>query len=260
MEESTRQRLLTLNQSFYQTVADEFHRSRRGWTPGLLAILPHIPYGTKQQPVKVLDVGCGNGRYALILEDRGGFTDYTGVDRDRRLLELARASTAHLLHTKTRFLQADLADPAWLRVVAEEESAQLPTQLPAQFDIVLCLATIQHLPGYDLRLRVFKDFARLAKGKIILSFWQFLTSDRFRAKLVDWSQVGLDPTDVEPGDALLPWNQGPYAVRYVHQVDEPELQRLAADAGLSIVDLFRADGKEGNLNLYAVLTLPKNGT
>ena len=244
MRPEIQRRLLAVNRRFYETVADEFHRTRQGWTPGLLAILPHIPEGTKQRPATVLDVGCGNGRLARLLEERGGHTEYTGVDQDPRLLALARESTAHLTRTRCRFLQADLADPAWTQVLGREEP---------HFQAVVCLATLQHLPGYELRRRVVRDLARLSQEVVILSFWQFLEAARFRAKLLDWSTVGLSPQDVEPGDALLPWQQGPYAVRYVHQVDRTELERLAQDAGLRIRQTFRADGKEGNLNLYAVL-------
>ncbi len=244
MRPEIQRRLLAVNRRFYETVADEFHHTRQGWTPGLLAILPYIPEGTKQRPATVLDVGCGNGRLARLLEERGGHTEYTGVDRDPRLLALARKSTAPLARTRCRFLQADLADPSWTRVLGPEEP---------RFQAVVCLATLQHLPGYELRRRVVQDLARLSQGVVILSFWQFLEAPRFQAKLLDWTTVGLSPQDVEPGDALLPWKQGPYAVRYVHQVDPAELVRLAWDAGLGIRKTFRADGKEGNLNLYAIL-------
>lgn len=244
MENSVRQKLLALNRQFYQTVADEFHRTRLGWTPGLLRILQHIPPGTKQRPTRVLDVGCGNGRYAQVLDERGTPTEYTGVDGNARLLALAVQNTADLVHTKTRFLQANLADPDWWAVLASESF---------RFDVVMCLATMHHLPSYSLRLRVLQDFCTLSQKSVILSFWQFLSSERLAAKCLDWTTVGLSPDDVEPGDALMPWKAGREAVRYVHQVDVTELQRLADDAGLSIVETFRADGKEGNLNLYAIL-------
>jgi hypothetical protein len=44
-----------------------------------------------------------------------------------------------------------------------------------------------------------------------------------------------------------------HALRYVHQLDLDEVRTLAADAGLRLLDTFRADGKEGNLNLFALL-------
>ena len=123
------------------------------------------------------------------------------------------------------------------------------------FDAVVCLAVLHHFPGLTLRQRIVADLARLLAehGILALSTWQFLTSERLAAKQVDWAEFGIDPADVEPGDALLPWNQGVYAVRYVHQLELDEVETLALGAGLRVIDTFRADGKEGNLNLYTLL-------
>lgn len=244
MRESVRQRLLELNRDFYAQVAEPFDVTRQQATPGLAAILPYFEDGTKDRTTNpsVLDAGCGNGRFARLLDEAGIACDYTGIDGSADLLVLAEAATMDLTNVACRFAQADLSDPGW--------SARLGD---GSFDRLLCTATLQHLPSYALRLAVVREFARLCRGVIVLSFWQFLTSERFRAKLLDWSSVGLDGADVEPGDALLPWKQGVSATRYVHQVDEAELHRLAADADLKLIHTFRADGKEGNLNLYAVL-------
>lgn len=243
MQTATAQRLLALNRAFYATVADHFDATRQGWTPGQIAILPYFRAGSKEDRLSVLDVGCGNGRFARLLHEAGIRCRYTGVDGDAHLLRLAEHAVADLGGVDAQFHQADLADPTW--------AAPLGEQI---YDVVLCLATVQHLPGYDLRLRLLGDFQRLSRRWAILSFWQFLTSERFLAKQIDWSVVGLSAEEVEEGDALLPWRQGVHAVRYVHQVDEDELRRLAADAGWSIHTSFRADGKEGDLNLYAVLS------
>ena len=181
-----------------------------------------------------------------MLESLGVPVCYTGVDGNAHLLERAAEQTASLVNVACSFVQADLAQADW--------SALLPS---ASFDRVVCLATLQHMPGYELRARLVRDLASLLApdGLLAISAWQFLESERFRKRLIDWSEVGLTAADVDPGDALLPWKQGAYAVRYVHQTDEIEMNRLVADAGLTVMDTFRADGKEGNLNLYSILKM-----
>jgi SAM-dependent methyltransferase len=245
MDLGTRARLLALNRAFYAAVAEPFDQTRRVWPPGKRRLLELLPHGDAAQPLTVTDIGCGNGRLAAMLDSRGTPVDYVGVDADPSLLDLARAHCAGLLHVRARFVQADLATPDWTRVLGDSSF---------RFDAVVCLATLQHLPGFDLRATVVGDLARLAAGdgQVILSAWQFLTSARFTAKVIPWASVGLAAQQVEPGDALLPWTQGVSAVRYVHQIDLAEMQRLAEAAGLVLVDHFYADGKEGNLNLYGV--------
>lgn len=246
MDEPIRQRLLQLNREFYTTVAAPFDKTRQGWTPGKLRLLDTLREAESGLPLQVADVGCGNGRFALMLDSLGVAIRYIGVDGNEHLLERAAEQTASLANVERCFVHADLAQAGW--------SASLPS---ASFEMVVCLATLQHMPSYELRFRLVRDLASLLapNGLLAISAWQFLESERFRKRLIDWSEIGLTAADVDPGDALLPWKQGAYAVRYVHQTDEIELNRLVADAGLTIVDTYRADGKEGNLNLYAILKI-----
>lgn len=248
MNDELQQRLLTLNREFYATVAEPFDATRLASSVGKRELVRRLPLDTQSH---VADIGCGNGRLAWLLEARGVPLTYVGVDANAQLLALAQTHTAALRHVHASFVQADLAQAHW------------PTLLPRPnhvatlggFDVVTCLATLQHLPGFALRCTVMRQLAELAApgGIVAISAWQFLTSPRFVAKQVAWATIGVDAAQVEPGDALLPWQQGGYAVRYVHQIDEDEVAALAAAAGLTVETTYRADGKEGNLNLYAIL-------
>lgn len=257
MDQYLQQRLLTLNREFYTTVAEPFDATRMASSVGQRELIARVALDAIAAPT-LADVGCGNGRLAWLLDEyldgckdeRDKSLAYVGADANAHLLASAQAHTADLRHVRARFVQADLAQPEW------------PTLLPTPaggFDIVTCLATLQHLPGLARRVAVMQQLAALVApgGTVAISTWQFLTSPRFTAKLVAWETIGVDAAQVDAGDALLPWQQGHYAVRYVHQIDRDEVMELAAAAGLTLEATYTADGKEGNLNLYALLRRPE---
>lgn len=266
MTPQTQCALLALNRRFYEQAAHHFDATRQSWTPGLWAILPYFKATGKERPT-VLDVGCGNGRFARLLEEAGIEASYTGVDGSSSLLRLAKDATASLRRVDCEFVEADLATADWYadlgaggRVENRADSGSTQPMETSRYSVVLCTATVQHLPEHDLRLRLMRDLRKLSAGQVILSFWQFLSSERFRNKLIDPGRLGFSADDLEPGDGFLPWRQGVDSVRYVHQVDEMELRQLAANSGLTVLHSFRADGKESDLNLYAVLGLSSSNT
>lgn len=246
MSAATQRRLLELNRAFYAQVAGEFDRSRAGLAVGWQELLSWLPAVAGQRPLRVLDVGCGNGRFARALDELGRPVSYVGVDGDEALLALAVQHTAGLANVRPHFIQADLSTAGWAAALQEQH---------LQGDFIACLAVLHHLPGFALRERLVQELAALLAPDGLLAFsnWQFLATPRLAQKQIDWAEVELRPGDVEPGDALLPWRQGGFAIRYVHQIDEAEMARLAEAAALQVVHTFYADGKEGNLNLYSIL-------
>ena len=115
---------------------------------------------------------------------------------------------------------------------------------------------LHHIPGGDVRARILRQARELLapQGHIVVSTWQFMDNERMRKKIVPWSVVGIDERELEPGDALLNWKRDGDGLRYCHWIGEDEMRALAAQAGLRVVETFRAGGREGNLSLYAIMT------
>ncbi|MGC9395993.1 MAG: class I SAM-dependent methyltransferase [Anaerolineae bacterium] len=229
-----------LNRTFYEALAEVFAASRGAKEPGLERVFEQMQPGAR-----VLDLGCGQGRVAAMLP---AGCEYVGMDFSTEMLAIAeRAANADVsveqLSSAPHFVVGDLLDPEW------------PTLLPSDADWVILRAVLHHIPGEERRQSVVKRAAGCLApyGRLLLANWQFLEIERLRRRLLSWDVVGLQADDVEPGDYLLDWQREGYGIRYVHLIDEDETVSLATYAGLTIETLFRADGHNNNLTLYAVL-------
>jgi len=237
MEASIRQRLLAVNNEFYERFGGSFSGTRFGPQPGWDRIIHYFP-----KRGSVLDLGCGNGRLALFLDDHVEKVRYVGLERSGTLLEIAREKTRDLRHVTTEFFEMDLSAAKWRRA-------------SGYFDVVTALAVLHHMPGFQSRAAFVYAAGQCMnpKGFLILSNWRFMHSPRMQRKLVPWQAIGLSEDDVEESDYLLDWKKDGCGYRYVHQLDEAEVEALAANAGLEVVMQFVADGREGDLSLYSVL-------
>lgn len=240
--------LLALNREFYTKFAEHFAATRSVSDPALTAILPYLPRDARGRDpgrgLRLLDVGCGNGRLALLLDGERPGAVYIGVDAVSELIEEARARVGQLAHTDVAFRVLDVTRPSWTR--------ELPR---GRFDCVVALAVLHHIPDFDLRAQVLRGIGDVLapEGRLIVSTWQFLVNERMRRKIVPWEEAGIDEGDLDPGDYLLDWKRGGRGLRYCHLVDAEELGRLADASGFEVRETFRAGGREGNLSLFAVL-------
>ena len=239
MDSEIAEKLLELNRRFYAAFARAFADSRPASAPALVRILPHIP-----QRARVLDLGCGNGRMAALLDEERPESVYVGVDAVESLVVIARAQAEGLDRTTASFHVLDLAAAGW--------SSELSSE---RFDSVLVLAVLHHIPGWERRAGLLREARALMRpgGVMIVSVWQFLDSARMRRKIRPWAEAGISADRVDERDYLLDWKRGGRGLRYCHMVDEAEMQRLADEAGLGVRETFRAGGREGNLSLFAVL-------
>jgi tRNA (uracil-5-)-methyltransferase TRM9 len=246
MNEGTAQRLIELNNQFYQTFAPLFSATRQRLQPGIRRLIEELPSG-----MRVLDLGCGNGQVWKALQKRGWQGEYIGLDFSARMLQEAKTNPAslapgnpdHAPVAKALFFQADLSGEDW--------DAALPGAL---FDAIFAFAVLHHLPGETLRLHVLSKARRLLvdSGLFYHSEWQFLNSPRLRSRLQAWETLGLSAGQVDEGDYLLDWRHGGYSLRYVHHFDEDELARLALASGFQVIETFRSDGEGGQLGIYQI--------
>ncbi len=232
--------LLAINRKFYSDFARAFSETRSSAQTRLDRIVAYIA-----DDVKVLDVGCGNGRLAERIEKEGRRVSYVGVDASPELIALAAARQAKLHRVVAEFLLGDITAPEWDRALS-----------PASFDLAIALAVLHHIPGFDLRCQVLRNIrARLKPGgAFVMTNWHFERNERLRKKIVPWLSVGIDERDLEPGDALLTWERGGVGYRYCHLVTQSEVLRMAEQSGFQVVQQFYADA---DLNLYSVLQRPK---
>jgi SAM-dependent methyltransferase len=233
------QQLVQLNREFYSTFATAFAGSRSLAQPSLRRLLDSIP-----PAARVLDVGCGHGRIAHLLDQERPGASYLGLDFSSEFVRLAREGAAELKRVEPRFEEVDLTRPGWETVLGE-----------SRFDTILILAVLHHIPGFETRQGILRVLRRYLgrNGRLMLSAWQFTTNARMRRKIVPWDRVGLDPAGLEVGDYLLDWKRGGVGYRYCHLIDEDELAELASGSDLSLLESWRADGKEGDLSLFAIL-------
>ncbi|MFO0691489.1 MAG: class I SAM-dependent methyltransferase [Myxococcota bacterium] len=271
MNARTRDQLLELNRIFYEAHAEAFDRSRgaRPW-PGwqrLAARLAGLSSETPAPPAlplppspprdlgSVLDIGCGNGRFACFLHEAGFRFRYTGVDANAALLEAARRQLAVGPAAEARLIRHDF-------LAGGAPGAGLPA---GPFELIVLMGVLHHVPGAEGRLALLRAAtARLARGGLLaLAIWQFADDPREARKRVAFASAGrvlghsIDESQLEPGDALLRFGADPTAPpRYCHAVTAAELESWPDALGLEPVDDYEDDGPHGRSNRYAVLRQP----
>lgn len=242
------QRLNVLNRAFYEAHAEVFADTRPRLAEGIQRVLATLRPGAS-----ILEVGCGDGKVARWLARKDQLERYVGLDFSAAMLARAERYTQALAEAenldprvmqKIQFLQVDLAQADWAQKLHGE-----------QFDYILAFAVLHHLPGAALRAAVVRAWAGLLRpnGRIVMSNWQVTRSPRLERLLQPWRVLGLSAPP-EVGDYLLRWERGGQTgLRYVHLLPEAEAHALAAQAGLTVTDIFQADGHSGRLTDYVTL-------
>ncbi len=197
----------------YETIAESWDRVRR--RPGAVwdMLLPYIGEG-----VSVLDVACGNGRLSEFLSTKN--IQYTGIDGSQKLITIARER-----YPTTQFIVGDMQS--------------LPFK-DASFDVIACLAALQHLPSRLTRLQALHEMRRVVVpgGRLLMTNWNLYHPDmlfKFRLLRLLWGDR----------DVMVPWKLSSDHIvdRFYHSFLLRELQELLHESGWRVEDLQYANNR-----------------
>ncbi len=252
MKDETLRTLNTINRAFYRDSASSFDATRDAPWPGWQPLLPLLKL-QEDVPVRILDLGCGNGRFAHFLSRELSHPfDYTGLDASDPLLQLA---IQHAPATSNIKQGQALHFGHWDFV----EDPPPPLLTHSGFNFIGVFGVMHHVPSAARRRALVHWLVErvASQGLLAFAFWQFADEARFAQRILPWDPLTdypeLDENDLEPGDHLLRWGQGDTAYRYCHHVAPAEQEELFSDLGLEPVADYRADGREGRLNRYLIL-------
>jgi SAM-dependent methyltransferase len=237
MNSSTAAYLIEINREFYTRFGVSFSATRHRIQPGVGRVLERL-----RGDESILDLGCGNGELARELAKRGHRGTYLGVDFSLPLLRDAEVQPGEF---SARFMEVDLTKLSAFRDQLSVEGG---------WSVVTAFAVLHHIPSHDLRLEILRVVHQLLEedGIFIHSNWQFLNSEKLKARIQPWEAADLSASDVDPGDNLLDWRSGGQGLRYVHHFAEQELSDFAKESNFTVLDMFYSDGEGSRLGLYQV--------
>ncbi|MBB1554402.1 class I SAM-dependent methyltransferase [Candidatus Gracilibacteria bacterium] len=207
----------------YNPFAKTFAQSRKNlkW-PELDAILEDI---TKNNFSKILDIGCGSGRFVENYLAKFGEvpSQYTGVDASKNLILEAKKE-----FPSTNFVVSTMQE--YLAKFGEINGEK-------KIEAIIFLASFHHLENETERMRVLKNAGKILapNGKIYLTNWNLLGQEKYQK-----NHIGNNDFEIKIGEFI----------RYYHGFSLQEIEYLAEKSGLSIEKniLF-----EGERNIFTIL-------
>ena len=220
--------LLKKTKKDYNLIAEEFSMTReKPWEEIEFLFKDYLRPGDK-----VLDLGCGNGRYLPLFRENG--VEYFGMDFSEKLIELA----------KNKYPEANF-------ITGDALTLPFPENF---FNKVYGIAILHHIPSEEFRLRFLKEIKRILKpgGLLILTAWKFHRTKEIHLlfKYTIFKLIGKSKLDWK--DILEPW--GKKIERYYRWFSKNELINLVQKVNFKIEKIGIVKNQKGNRrNIYLIV-------
>jgi 2-polyprenyl-3-methyl-5-hydroxy-6-metoxy-1,4-benzoquinol methylase len=233
----------------YNEIADHFDLSRWKLWDDFVYFKQFL-----QKNQDVLDVGCGNGRNLDLLKDLQ--VNYFGVDISDKLIEKARGRQTE--GVQTEFAVANILDLS---------------QINKKFDVILCVAVLQHIPKPLQKQAVEQLKSKLKPNGVLLmtnwnlwqrKFWKLIATNTWQKFFNKGESIFDIPiTSLGLKDMRVNYqehNKPEIFKRYIYAFTNSDIKNLLKNCDLEIVDSFytQRQNKTNWLNGRNIITIAKN--
>ncbi len=227
-------------QANYNRNAEDFSRARQDvWDRTEFLVNDYLLEGDK-----VLDMGCGNGRYFELMKDKE--IDYFGVDNSEELIQIAKER-----YSEYRNVDPHTDQPRAKFKVGNCLNLQFPDNY---FDIGYAFAVLHHIPTEEKRLEFLKEAKRVLRPDsfFIVTVWNVWNDSKKKKKIRKnnlLKMIGLS----QLGRNDIKTSYGGLDEVYLHCFKKEELVNLVEKADFEVKKTGFIDWKnKEKANLYLV--------
>jgi SAM-dependent methyltransferase len=250
MSNETAKKLIEVNKTFYDQIGKYWNNSVDYSWDGWLKLIPHIQKLIDQvganRPVKVLDIGAGNGRWFHFLRREFPlvYWDYTGVD----ISDFGKQTKEP--EKEMKFVYLDVLFDDW-------------ESLGNEYDLVVSMGLIHHIPGEHLLQQFFNNYTKSMKNHSlgIFTTWQYMRLERLKKRIMVRERMqkfllslGIAESELQAGDNFLEWVKVEKSIRFSHFFKTNDiLELLKKTPKLKLIESYLADDRDQNRNEYFVV-------
>lgn len=223
--------LLKKTKEDYDLISQEFSKTReKVWNE-----IGFLFYNHLKEKERVLDLGCGNGRYYEFFKDKN--IEYIGADNSESLIKIAKEK-----YPKAKF---------------QTENALALSFKDNYFNKIYSIAVLHRIPSYDFKIQFLKEAKRVLKpnGLFILTVWKLPFNNYSKKNLFLLLKFTflkiIKKSKLDFKDILEPW--GNQTEKYYHWFSKRELKKLLKKSGFKIKGIGVIKNEKGNRqNIYAI--------
>lgn len=215
MDKETALAILTQNTKTYNAIGKAFSATRNYLWPALFEAKTYLQNG-----MKILDIGCGNGRMTTLLEEYENIF-YKGIDVSETFIIESRKTRKDSENVK--FEVSDILE-------LKEEFVF--------YDMVFCIAVLNHIPSKKLQFQALENIYQVLKpgGILFMTNWNLWNPKNKKSVWRSQKYGGFREckTFWTVDDASYPL--------YYYAFTKGELQRMLEKLGFTILQSKYKDG------------------